>query len=127
MKRAENFCRTHGITFGPQLGAGAQGVVFSTDRESAIKVHGAQAAYVRERDAYLRLAEFAVDQIHGLIVPRMRQSDDRLLILEMTRVHRNPTRQPGNRTGLRSSLALRATVSAATRPNDSHRNIRMLA
>jgi hypothetical protein len=86
LQRAEEFCRMHGITLGPQLGAGAQGVVFSTDRESAIKVHAAQAAYFRERDAYLRLAEFAVDQIHGLIVPRMRHSDDRLLIIEMTRV-----------------------------------------
>ena len=69
LKRAESFCLTHGITLGPQLGAGAQGVVFSTDRESAIKVHPAQPAYVRERDAYLRLAEFVVEQVHGLIVP----------------------------------------------------------
>ena len=42
LKRAEDYGGTHGITLGPHLGAGAQGVVFSTDRESAIKVHAAQ-------------------------------------------------------------------------------------
>lgn len=75
LNRAEDYCRTRGITLGPQLGAGAQGVVFSTDRESAIKVHAAQAAYFRERNAYLRLAEFAVDHVHGLIVPRSLTTD----------------------------------------------------
>jgi hypothetical protein len=66
-----------------RLGFGAQGFVFATDRATAIKVHGFEPAYRRERDVYLRLQENDVAEIRGLVVPRLRQVDDARQIIEM--------------------------------------------
>jgi len=87
--RAEAYCQAHGLKVERELGHGMQGMVFSTSsatRESAIKVHAAQAAYIRERDAYLRLQENHVAVIRGLSVPELRGFDDTGLIIEMSLV-----------------------------------------
>ena len=84
--RAQQYCAACGIHLQQLLGFGAQAVVFSTDRESAIKVHWHDAAYRRERDVYLRLKEIGVNTIRGLTVPVLLRSDDQLCVLEMGRV-----------------------------------------
>ena len=81
--RAEKYCYEHQIERVEFLGRGAQGIVYSTNRKSAIKIHGREPAYQRERDVYLRLREFDFTQIRGLGVPSLMQSDDQLWILEL--------------------------------------------
>lgn len=68
------------------LGLGAQGVVYSTDRETAIKAHGLVAAYLRERDTYLRLMSHGIRDLRGLKIPTLHDFDDELCIIEMARV-----------------------------------------
>jgi hypothetical protein len=85
-RHARQYCATNAICLQQVLGYGAQGVVYSTDRESAIKAHWHAPAYRRERDVYLRLREHGVTMIHGLNVPLLVKCDDELLIIEMGRV-----------------------------------------
>lgn len=61
-----------------------QGIVFSTNRESAVKVHAQEIAYKRERNVYLRLQEHKVNELHGLIIPNLLDYDDQRKIIEMT-------------------------------------------
>ena len=51
------------------LGAGKDGVVFSTSHGTALKFHANASVYRRERDAYLRLREKRLGIIHGFNVP----------------------------------------------------------
>lgn len=69
-----------------------QGIVYSANRteeihESALKVHAEKTAYLRERDAYLRLHKHDVNRVQGLAVPRLLGMDDELFIIEMALVH----------------------------------------
>lgn len=66
-----------------QLGAGYDGFVFSTDRNSAIKVFRHAELYRRERDVYLRLFEHAIVEVCSCRVPRLVDFDDRLGCVEM--------------------------------------------
>jgi hypothetical protein len=85
-QRAQEYCQHHNLILGRTLGHGLQGMVFATDRKSAIKVHDQRAGYNRERDAYLRLASHKVNQILGHIIPIYFDSDDTRLIIEMSLV-----------------------------------------
>ena len=49
-----------------RLGLGTDGLVYATDRLTALKVHARPASYQREREAYLRLQANRIDQIYGL-------------------------------------------------------------
>ena len=66
-KQAESYCSTHSLALETILGFGLQGMVFATDRQSAIKVHAQESAYCRERDAYLRLTEYDVEELRALL------------------------------------------------------------
>ncbi len=54
-----------------RFGWGYDGIVLGTTMGSAIKGFGFEQLYQRERDVYLRLAEFNVDEILGFTVPRL--------------------------------------------------------
>ena len=62
-------------------------MVFKTSENSAIKVHSLKQGFVRELSIYLRLQERRIDNIRGLIVPRLLNFDKELLVLEMSIVH----------------------------------------
>lgn len=86
-KVADQYCDDNRILVCQQLGFGTQGVVFFTERLSAIKVHARNDGYSRERDVYLRLRDRSVDSVQGLTVPRLLHWDDGLRVLEMSVVH----------------------------------------
>lgn len=84
--RARKYAEVRGLALGPQLGSGRDGTIWRVNRQSrvsAIKVHERETSYARERDAYLRLREHAVEEICGLNVPALIDYDDGLLVLEM--------------------------------------------
>jgi len=66
-----------------QLGAGIQGVVFSTDAHTAVKAFLRAESYVRERDVYLRLTKLGIDRVSGFWVPKLVSHHDELLIVEI--------------------------------------------
>ncbi len=88
VERIKAYCQKHRLDCGPCLGQGTQGTVYavqdSTGRQAAVKFHGRQIAYQRERDVYLRLKHLDVTDIAGHRVPVLINSDDELLVLEMT-------------------------------------------
>ena len=61
--RATLYAREAQIGICGQLGFGIDGIVFETDRRSALKVFERERGYLMERDVYLRLTEHAVSQI----------------------------------------------------------------
>lgn len=81
--RGERYAQQNACGVVDVLGYGLHGIVFSTTRKSAIKVHAGQAAYLRERNCYLRLQEHSVVQIRSLTVPELVQYDDTLWTVEM--------------------------------------------
>jgi len=82
----QQYCKLHEIEIVATLGYGLQGIVYKTSRRSAAKVHLHKAGYLRERDAYLRLADHNVHNVRGFSVPLLRGYDDQRLIIEMTLV-----------------------------------------
>lgn len=85
-ERASAYTQCRGISICDRLGFGTQGTVFLTDRQSAIKVLDRELHYLRERDVYLRLREYAVKDVQGLSVPQLIDYDDALWVVEMTTV-----------------------------------------
>jgi hypothetical protein len=82
--RARSYAATRGVELVDALGRGAQGIVFATDQSSAIKVHGLENSYRRERDVYLRLHDNSVFEIRRFAVPLLDDWDDCLLALEIS-------------------------------------------
>lgn len=66
------------------LGGGIDGIVFSTDRSTALKVVERAKLYQAELNAYLRLRECDVSTIADCAVPRLVGWDDELQIIELT-------------------------------------------
>ena len=83
---AQSYCRENNLQLEQKLGHGTQGIVYSTNRNSALKIHAELQAYKRERDVYLRLAEHRAHKINALIIPQLLKYDDSFLALEMTLV-----------------------------------------
>ena len=71
------------IAFDSPLGFGTDGRVWRTSRKSAIKVFERESNYVRERDCYRHLKSLAISNIEGFAIPRLIDSDDELLVVEM--------------------------------------------
>jgi len=69
------------------IGSGIDGIVYSTTRSSAVKVHCNREGYQKEPAVYQRLQENRVIQINGLWIPVLRGSDDTALIIEMSIVY----------------------------------------
>lgn len=83
LSRAEEYAKRRKLSIEKQLGSGIQGIVFSTDKGTAIKALNRSEFYQSERNVYLRLEENNVDSIEGFWVPRLLNSHDELLIVEM--------------------------------------------
>lgn len=81
--RALDYSQRRGLVIEKQLGAGTQGVVFSTNRRTAVKSLIRQEHYLRERDVYFRLRDRAVTAIEGFAVPQLVHCHDELWIVEM--------------------------------------------
>jgi hypothetical protein len=83
--------RGGGVKLKEFLGEGTDGVVWSTDRETAIKVFAYERGYLNERDTYERLARFGVtEQLDGFYVAKMNGCDDDLMVIEMDLMQRPP-------------------------------------
>lgn len=65
------------------LGRRIRGVVFETDRRSAIKSLRYVELFERERDVYLRLFERQITGVCGCRVPRLLDDSDRLQVIEI--------------------------------------------
>ena len=61
-------------------------MVFSSSNQSAIEVHAEKAGYLREIQAYSRLAQHDVREVRGITVPTLRAFDENLQIIEMSLV-----------------------------------------
>lgn len=87
-KRAKSYLTLHHIEAVDRLGYGADGIVLSTSRQSAIKVFQYQRLYENERNVYLRLRAHKISQIDGFNVPQLLFYDDQLMVIEMQVVTR---------------------------------------
>lgn len=84
--RASEYAATRGLSLGAQIGDGRDGTIWAATRQpraAAVKAHRRANAYRRERDAYLRLRDAAVETICGLNVPSLCDYDDDRLVIEM--------------------------------------------
>lgn len=93
LRRAKKYDLERNMNLGDSLGSGVHGSVFAAQDQteaihSAIKVHLNEAAYLRERNAYLRLHEKGVVDILGCAVPRLLRYDDDLWVIQLTIVSR---------------------------------------
>jgi hypothetical protein len=91
--RAETYAEQNGLVLVEELGFGVHGIVLAAESKAetgrvALKMHGQEVAYFRERDVYLRLMKHRVKMLRGCYVPQLRRYDDDLLILDMTVVTR---------------------------------------
>jgi len=69
--RAHAFAFAGEMSLTRTLGGGDDGIVFATNRNSAIKSFGYEELFLRERDVYLRLWELEVNETCGCHVPRL--------------------------------------------------------
>ena len=77
------YVQARGAVLTERFGSGHDGLVYATNRESAVKCLRFAKLFKNERDVYLRLAAHECDEIAGFAVPRMIDSDDELWIVEM--------------------------------------------
>lgn len=81
--RVEAYANARGRIIEEELGKGYDGVVYSTNRRTALKGLRHKPLYVRERDVYLRLRENGIETIQGCSVPKLVDFDDSLWVVEM--------------------------------------------
>jgi len=81
--RAKEYARRSGLSIVKQLGSGTQGIVFSTNCDTAVKALIREDHYIRERNVYRRLQERKVERVGQFWVPQLTQADDELLVIEM--------------------------------------------
>lgn len=87
--RARAYAERNQLRISHPLGSGNHGSVFVVEgnvkaNRSAIKVHQEPEPYLREKDAYERLAEKEIVAVEGFAIPQFLGFDDDLLVLEMT-------------------------------------------
>jgi hypothetical protein len=83
-RRAADYAAKKGISLVDQLGFGVHGVVWATDRRSAVKIHSPELShYVRERDIYLRLFQLGVTAVRRFHVPELVDFDNHLRAIEI--------------------------------------------
>ena len=76
--RANACAAIRGMLLEDSLGFGFDGIVYSTNRQSAVKVFRHELLYRRERDVYFRLQVHRVIQILDFKVPQLIEFDDEL-------------------------------------------------
>ena len=82
-ERAKHYFDRKGLQLEERLGFGVQGVVYATNRKSAVKAFDREEHYCRERDVYFRFMEQGFLDAAGFNVPRLIDFDDELWIVEM--------------------------------------------
>ncbi len=84
--QAKNFGHSRGILidFGNPLGIGQEGIVWKTNRETAVKVFDRIGNFDREVACYLKLKERDVYEIAGFTVPRLIDFDSEFHVVEMS-------------------------------------------
>jgi hypothetical protein len=88
-ERVREYAKRHALKFNlkQQLGAGTDGEVWVTTRNSAIKAFNHERAYFTELRCYQRLASRRIQEIDGLEVPELLDYADDLQIIEISFVH----------------------------------------
>lgn len=81
--RLSLYVESRGHRIESQLGYGYDGIVWTTDRKSALKGLRYQKLYERERDVYLRLFNSGIFEVGGCRIPRLIDYEDRLWVVEM--------------------------------------------
>ena len=81
---AKEFASKYALQFSKRLGEGKDGVVLSTDRNTAVKFFNDADIYSRELHAYRVLKGENIDEICGHHIPQLRNFDDSLRAIEMT-------------------------------------------
>jgi hypothetical protein len=82
-RRAEEYAARHGLSILESLGSGIQGIVFSTDANTAIKSFIYPEHFERERDVYFRLRDRNIRRVRQFWVPLLRRVADDLRVIEM--------------------------------------------
>jgi hypothetical protein len=85
-ERAKEYAKRKAITLNldAPLGAGIDGCVWPSNRDSAAKVFERQHNYQLELECYQRLHAANVSNLCGFAVPELVDFDDELLVVEMT-------------------------------------------
>jgi hypothetical protein len=82
--RADEYARKRGLRLTDRLGGGTDGEVWKTNRKTAVKVFQYQKNYRMELSCYQRLSQHRITKIRQFAVPRLIESDDELLVIEMS-------------------------------------------
>lgn len=85
--QAQEYCHVTGTRINSQLGFGTQGMVFSSSRYTALKVHHLIQGYHRELSAYQRLREREMHVIQSMDIPLLLNYKEEFLCLELSIVH----------------------------------------
>jgi hypothetical protein len=90
---ARQYCAARQLEPAESLGSGKDGIVVAAKNKInpanfAVKILRHDEAYWREKRAYERLAATRTAEVLGFAVPQMINSDDSLLVIEMTVVKR---------------------------------------
>lgn len=83
-QKAKLYALGHSIRLQERLGDGSDGIVWKSDRKTAVKVFQYQKNYRMEISCYQRLSLYKISRIEQFAVPRLVWFDDDLLIIEMT-------------------------------------------
>lgn len=67
-----------------ELGHGQDGMVFSTNRQRAIKAFRFPELYLRELEIYHYLRQWEITEVNSFHIPVYVASDDELAVIEMT-------------------------------------------
>ncbi|HUE71388.1 MAG TPA: hypothetical protein VMP01_10940 [Pirellulaceae bacterium] len=86
LKRANLYAVSQSLTIKDSLGFGTDGVIWSTNVSSAIKVFSRAKNYATELESYRRLHDAGITDLAGFAVPELYGSDDDLLVIEMSLV-----------------------------------------
>jgi hypothetical protein len=90
LRRAKEYAKYKAIRLDleERLGWGSDGTVWRTSAGSAVKILALQKNYSDELTAYQRLRAESVDEINGFAIPKLLDSHDGLLAIEMSVVQR---------------------------------------
>jgi hypothetical protein len=83
-QRAHAYANARNIQLEHVLGAGKDGIVFSTSVRTAVKAFGRDYLFRRELACYQRFQEMEIREVLGHSVPQLRDSDSDYLIVEMS-------------------------------------------
>ena len=83
IEHARQYAANRGRQLTQELGRGYDGIVFATDRQTALKALRYEPLFLRERDVYLRLQEHGIDEVQGCNVPRLVAWDDMQWVIEI--------------------------------------------